>query len=114
MYGIADVTRIIANVTELISMLPFMNENSFFSLARTGNRISLIRTAVIYQINHLCTRSYRHVMGYFVWGLSIFHITSFLARMDVFSLTLTKKGKNQIESKKSSHLAIEVLDLILK
>jgi len=37
-----------------------------------------------------------------------------MAGTDVFSLSPTKFEKNQIESKKSSGLAIEVLDLIPK
>lgn len=68
----ALVTRIIAIVTVLIRMLPLMNENSFLSLARTGNRVSLEKTASRYQINHLCTlldEPCSHYFSYNVDGL---------------------------------------------
>jgi arginine utilization protein RocB len=46
------VTRTMANVIVLMRMFPFMNENSFLSLARTANRASLKQTVPRYQINH--------------------------------------------------------------
>ena len=49
------VTRIMANVTVLIRMLPLMNDNSFLSLARSANRISLKQTVPRYQIKPLYT-----------------------------------------------------------